>query len=178
METRTCILALASITLLLWTGAVRAQEVPQPLAGSCCGCMGQIRFGPGLDRLKISARVIPTSSAVIDPVLTGMTIDLSNANGTVFSATIPSGEFDDVNGGRKFVYENRAAFFTGGVASVFLRQQHDELGGYRLRIKAFGDLSSATLAEMTTDVAIGTSSFFNVGVWDELNTGWRERFPG
>ncbi len=173
------ILALAT-ALLLFTSvdSTQAQEIPQPLFGNCCGCKAQLRFRPGqsLDFLKIGGRVLPTATAIIDPVLSGMTLDLSNANGGLLSASVPPGAFIEKQGGQKFIYKNQAAKKNGGIQSAIIQERNDAHGGWLISIRAYDDLSGATLEEMSTTIVIGTSSFIDTSDWGPRRNGWRKKF--
>ncbi len=180
MRIRSSIFALAVGTFLLTLAPpVEAQEIPQPLLGSCCGCKSSVKIvaDPRLDTLKIGARIIPTVTAIIDPLTTGLSFELSNAGGTIMAGSVPPGAFLEKKSGQKFVYKNAAARKTGGIVSVVLQERFDSAGGWLISIRAFGDLSAATLPEMTTDIVIGTSSFFDNSDWTETPNGWRKKYP-
>jgi hypothetical protein len=175
---RTLGIALAlGITWLAAAPAAEAQEIPQQIRGNCCSCNSQIKFRNDLDLLRLGGRLIPTPAAVIDPLLTGMAVELSNANGTLASIVIPPGAFTEKPSGRKWVYKDPAAKASGGAFVVTLQERNDQLGGLILDLKYFGDLSGATLADMETIVVIGTSSFFDVGAWTQKSSGWRRFYP-
>lgn len=172
---RVLVAAVAAL-LATFAGPAQAQEIPQPLFGNCCSCKAQIRLNPnGNDVLKIGARVVPTATAVIDPIATGMSFELSNANGTIVSATIPPGVFEENRRGR-YVLRVKNARKTGGISNVTLQERNDQHGGWLISIKYFGDLSAATLAEMSTVITIGTSTFFDTSDWTARATGWRKKF--
>lgn len=175
---RTLRIALAlGITWLIAAPAAEAQEIPQQIRGNCCSCNSQIKFRKGLDLLRLGSRLIPTPAAVIDPLLTGMAVELGNANGTLASIVIPPGAFTEKPSGRKWVYKDPAAKASGGAFVVTLQERNDQLGGLILDLKYFGDLSGAVLADMETIVVIGTSSFFDVGAWTQKSSGWRRHYP-
>ena len=175
---RTLPIALAlGITWLAAAPAAEAQEIPQQIRGNCCSCNSQIKFRKDLDLLRLGGRLIPTPAAVIDPLLTGMAVELENANGTLASIVIPPGAFTEKPSGRKWVYKDAAAKASGGTFVVTLQERNDQLGGLILDLKYFGDLSGAVLADMETIVVIGTSSFFDVGAWTQKSSGWRRHYP-
>ena len=174
---RTLRIALAlGITWLIAAPAAEAQEIPQQIRGNCCSCNSQIKFRKGLDLLRLGSRLIPTPAAVIDPLLTGMAVELGNANGTLASIVIPPGAFTEKPSGRKWVYKDPAAKASGGAFVVTLQERNDQHGGWLISIKYFGDLSAATLAEMSTVITIGTSTFFDTSDWTARATGWRKKF--
>ncbi len=171
------VLALAT-ALFLFTSvdSSQAQEIPQPLFGNCCSCKAQVKILPAFDLLKIGARVIPTVTAIIDPVTSGMTVTLSNANGTLLTETIPPGAFVEKKAGVKFVYKDKSARKNGGVHTAVVQERNDQHGGWLITIRTYGDLAGATLAEMSTDVVIGSSSFFDTSDWTPRPNGWRKKF--
>lgn len=176
MRIGSSVLALATAAFLLTSvGSVQAQEIPQPLFGNCCSCKAQIKVLKANDILKIGARVVPTPTAVIDPVTTGMSVDISNANGAVMSAVIPPGAFEEKRPG-KFVYRDKTSRKNGGISNAIVQERNDQHGGWLISIKYYGDLSSATLAEMTTDIVVGTSPFFDTSDWLARPNGWRKKF--
>lgn len=178
MRLGSSVLALATAAFLLTSASsARSQEIPQPLFGNCCSCKAQVKFLSGLDLLKVGARIIPTPTAVIDPVVTGMTVVLSNLNGTILSVAVPPGGFVEKMGGRKFVYKDKAAKASGGIFTATLQERSDSVGGYIVSVKAYGDLSAATLADMTTQIVIGTSPFFDNSTWEQTSRGWKQSFP-
>jgi len=177
----TAVLVVSSAAFLLSSlGAVRAQEIPQPLLGFCCSCAAQIKFTPNPaapDILSFGARFVPNQGAIIDPVTNGMTFTLENANGVVFTETIPPLQFVEATSGKKFTFKNPAAKVSGGISSVVIQQRSDAIGGYSIEMRAYGDLSAATLSNMTTSIVIGASPFFDVGDWEQRSNGWRRKFP-
>jgi hypothetical protein len=45
-------------------------------------------------------------------------------------------------------------------------------------VKAYGDLSAATLATMSLQVTIGNDSFLNQSDWVPTGSGWKLVLPG
>ncbi|MBM4266023.1 MAG: hypothetical protein FJ144_05325 [Deltaproteobacteria bacterium] len=177
----TAVLVVSSAVFLLGSlGTVRAQEIPQPLLGFCCSCAAQIKFVPdpaAPDLLSVGARFVPNVGAIIDPFTNGMTFTLENANGVIFTETIPPFQFVEATSGKKFTYKNPAAKTAGGIASVVIQERSDAIGGFSIEMRAYGDLSAATLSNMVTSVVIGASPFFDVGDWEQRDNGWRRKFP-
>ena len=115
------------MTWLATAPTAGAQEIPQQIRGNCCSCNSQIKFRKNLDLLRLGARLIPTPAAVIDPLLSGMAVELSNANGTLASIVIPPGGFTEKPSGRKWVYKDPSAKTSGGAFVVTLQQRNDQL---------------------------------------------------
>ena len=154
-----------------------AQELPQQITRPCKHpCPNKITFesAPHLDSLELHARITPMVS--IDPATQPFTVSLSNANGTIFTATLNPGDFKVTNGGKRFIFRNLAARKTGGLFRVQIAERHDGPGGYRVDVLAYGDLSAATLPDMTTIIAVGPNGFFDNSPWDPRNHGWSHDF--
>jgi len=168
---------LLAATVLLVVSAVLAprpggaQEIPLPITRPCKHpCVNKILFasGPQLDKLELHARIVPATS--IDPAGETFVFELSNANGTIFSATLPPGAF--ATSKKRYIYRNPAARTAGGLYRVTISERHDANEGFRVDLLAYGDLSAATLADMTTIIAVGGDGFFNSGPWNQLKHGW------
>jgi hypothetical protein len=175
MRSTKLVLAATSLLALFAVLAPRtavAQELPLPIARPCKHpCLNKIIFGDSahLDKLELHARINPATS--IDPVSEPFTIEISNANGTVFTATLNPGDFV-ASGGQRVIYRNPAARSAGGLARVQIQPRHDANEGFRVDVLAYGDLSAATLADMTTIIAVGNDGFFNTGTWTQRSYGW------
>jgi hypothetical protein len=154
-----------------------AQEIPQPISRPCKHpCINKIRIAPDprLDGLELHARIIPTTD--IDPLTEPVTIEIQNVNGVVFTTTLPPGSFKSTNGGRRFLYRNTAARKTGGPFLIQIQRRNDALEGYRVDVHAYGDLSAATEAEMTTFIVVGTDNFIDTSTWEQRKYGWSVDF--
>ena len=154
-----------------------AQEIPTGITRPCvhpCPSRIQLVRDPRLDQLTLHARVLPQTS--IDPAFETFTIELANANGTLFTATLNPGQMRGLAGGGRVVYRNPAARRAGGVSRVQIAQRKDGPGGYRVDVVAHGDLSAATLAEMTVFLAIGDDGFFDTSTWNPRPSGWSHDF--
>jgi hypothetical protein len=175
------LLAATSLLLLLAVvapPAAVAQELPQPITRPCTHpCLNKITFenAPHLDKLELHARINPLSA--IDPASESFTVEIANANGTVFTATLNPGDLKATNGGKRFIYRNAAARGAGGLFRVQIAQRHDGLQGYRVDVLAYGDLSSATLADMSTFIVVGNAGFFDSSTWTPRVHGWSIDFP-
>jgi hypothetical protein len=155
-----------------------AQEIPTPITKPCNHpCVSQIRFkkDPTLDIWKLHARIIPISD--IDPPSEDVTLEISNVNDVIFAATLAPGDVRQAPGGRRFYFRDPTARLLGGVERLFITQRFDGIGGYRVDAVLHGDLSLATLAEMTVRIVIGNDPFVNTSVWLEHAYGWSVDFP-
>lgn len=153
-----------------------AQELPQPMDGNCCGCNGKIKFREKAkpDMVRVGTRVHPVSA--MNPFDEGFTFVLSNGSGTLFSETLAAGAVTEMPNGRRWVYKNSLAPSAGGIYSVTVQEASGSAGGVLIYVRAYADLSSATEAEMTTRIVIGTDSFVNTSDWNPRKNGWRHTF--
>jgi hypothetical protein len=166
---------LVALALLVAGTAVEvsAQEIPQPIVRPCKHpCLNKIRFARGLDKLELHAGLVPLTS--VDPGFETFAVEISNVNGTVFTATLPPGAILTTNGGNRYTYRNPAARTAGGIYRVVVTQKTD---GFRVDLIAYGDLSSATEADMATFIAIGDDGFFDNSTWLAKKNGWAVDFP-
>lgn len=159
-------------------GTAGAQEISQPITRPCKHpCPNRIRFAtaPRLDSLELHARVVPQTS--IDPAFESFFVELSDSNGVVFFAvSVGPGDMKDTNGGRRAFYRNAAARTSGGIYQVTIAQRHDAIGGYRVDVRAYGDLSGATSGDITTAITIGDDLFSNTSTWLPQQDGWAVDF--
>lgn len=155
---------------------VQAQEIPQQITRPCKHpCLNKIRFAPnGLDKLELHAGLLPLTS--MDPGFETFTVEISNVNGTIFTATLPPGAILTTNGGKRYSYRNPAARTSGGIYRVIVTQKKNAADGYRVDLIAYGDLSAATEAEMATFIVIGDDAFFDNSTWLARKDGWAVDF--
>lgn len=127
--------------------------------------------GPGpkaLDGLWF-VTAFPTGT-LVDPENEALTVTLSNADGTIYTTTLPAGSLIEQRG--YFRYTNPAARqTTGGFGKVKLYFTPD---GQNLRLyaQAYGDLSAATLADMTLTVTLGDDTVVSTATWNPTSNGW------
>ncbi len=148
-----------------------------------CDCLpigrdpGSIRFAPaaGNDLLSVHGSLAPETQ--ISPTTEDIKFLLSNANGKVYSLVIKGGDVKQL--GRNLLrYRNRlAAKERTGLARFDLRY-FPKRNNYTFVLKTYGDLSSATLADMSLEVVIGNDAFFNKSTWSKTPKGWVLVLPG
>ena len=166
---------LLAAAVLLASQAARAQELPLPITRPCSHpCVNKIELRPGLDRLTLHARIVPATG--IDPTAEPFTIELSDAGQTLFTATVPPGNFVETAAGRRWALRNPAARTTGGLFRVLITQRNDGAGGYRVDVVAYGDLSAATTPDMSLFLVVGDDGFFDAGPWTQRVYGWSRDF--
>jgi uncharacterized repeat protein (TIGR01451 family) len=141
-------------------------------------CVGGLRRDPASikfhgssrpnDRLQLNGLVIPRLPVNPDGLL--LTVRLSNTSGVIYEASLAGRSL--VTRGRSFKYRARhaATAVQGGIASLYIAPHRD---GYRVKVVAYGDLSRATLADMTLEILFGSQAYQNSGTWTQTRTGWR-----
>jgi uncharacterized repeat protein (TIGR01451 family) len=142
-------------------------------------CLGRFRRDPGTitfhgtsrpnDRLKVNG-VVVTRLPVSTEGLT-ITVRLSNANGVVYEATLDGGDLVAKGRQLKFRDRNAASAVEGGIG-IFRVSPH-RTDGYRVKVEAYGDLSAATLADMTIEILFGLETYQNSATWMSTPKGWR-----
>jgi hypothetical protein len=105
---------------------------------------------------------IPGDVFTIDPQGEGVSIELSNANGMIYQAMLPPNSFV-MRSATRFSFKDKTAV-TGvdpvgshaGLAQLAMKfRVVDGVSYLTFKIKAYGDLSAATLPCMTTQVTVG-----------------------
>jgi hypothetical protein len=170
-------LVMLGLATLLVAAPSRAQEIPQPISRPCKHpCPNKIKFAnaPRLDSIELHARIVPISS--IDPASEPVTVELSDPNGVLFTATLNPGDIKTTNGGKRWLYRNPAAKTAGGIYRLSIAPRHDVNEGYRVDVLAYGDLSAATDPNISTFIVVGGDSFFDNGPWTPHKNGWMRDF--
>lgn len=142
-------------------------------------CVNKIRFIGDLNKpdfFELHAIILPAPG--FDPGNQPFSVSMSNANGPIFSFTLPAGSLK--KGGDAFTYTNNNADVTGGVFKVKLAARDDVTGGYRLDIQGYSaNLQPATtipvdIPDMIAEFSIGGESWTSgVKTWDRKNFGWQ-----
>ena len=158
------------------TTVAEAQETPQPFAGNCCGCNGNIKYRDGSkpDLIRIGARVQPTSA--MNPFDDGFTFQLTNSGGTLFSQALSAFTMTESANGRRWTYKDKLAPVNGGLHTVTIQQASGLSGGFVIYVRAYTDMTAATEPEMTSSFVIGNDSFFDKSDWNRRKTNWRHVF--
>jgi len=97
-------------------------------------------------------------------------VELRNADGVVYVATLAPGEVEK-RSESSFLMRNAAARYDGGFSRFQIRKRTKRASS--ITFKAYGDLSAATLSEMTLTITIGAEEFRADGNWKQLANGWR-----
>jgi choice-of-anchor A domain-containing protein len=163
------------------TGAVTATPAPTPTplapADVCHhACPDTLKFGkaPKPDALLIRSAFPP--DLVLDPSNEPFTIVLRNANGVIYEGSLLPGDL--VRKGRMLQFLDRAAKKTppGTRDGLYKVQLKDANGaGMRVTIWAYGDMSTATLADMTIEIGLGDDTIASTDTWLVKKYGWMNR---
>ena len=109
-----------------------------------------------------------------DPSAEGFEVILRNERGLIYYGMLLPGEMAPKGKkGQKYDYKDKTAKTTGGIflARVKYKVVKGELN-MNFRIKAYGDLSSATEADMTFRLSIGNVGGFIRADWTRKKNGW------
>lgn len=149
--------------------AAQVQIVDEVIEG-CPHCPAKVTFRNGLDFYGVQGEIpLPAN---FNPTAGGLTISLSNQNGVIYSGTLLPGDL--VNKGRKWQFKDKAAKTGGGFRDGIFKVQMKlgKSGLWRIKAKAFADLSAATLPEMTINISIGGNVFARTAIWNQRAKGW------
>ena len=148
---------------------------------SACKGIGRtkakIRFAPGSqDQFMLRSQVV-VSAAVVNPIVDGFKLLLSNANGPIYRAELLPGDIVFRRPGRYRYIDRTAKAGPGerdGLAQVSIMvKEVDGQDMYVFRVKAWNDLSLATLSEMTLQVTgVDDVATLTTG-WGQRSNGWR-----
>jgi hypothetical protein len=129
-----------------------------------------------LDTLKMHA-YIPVDEAN-DPAKVGFAYSIYNVDGVVYELQLGAGDLVARGPGRRAYYYKDASARLGslpanGIERLRLRKrQRDGRSVYTFRLEARADLSNATKALMTTQVAIGRDGAALQSLWRRTPYGW------
>jgi hypothetical protein len=113
-----------------------------------------------------------------DPNATGITFELRNANGLIYSGSLPPGAWQEygVKNGypTRYGYRNKAAKTTGGIARCGMRFRNVQgEPSFTIQLEVYGDFSAATLQHMTTQwYGVGDIGVLSAD-WTQTNVGWK-----
>jgi len=122
------------------------------------------------DRLRVHGSFENDHS--IDPTSVVVGVRLSDANGVVYSASVPVGAMSErVTNERtffRFKDANAKSSPDGGIGAFKVSK---DARWYRVNVWAYGDLSAAT-SEMTMDIFFGHEQYTSSGRWKRTLRGW------
>ncbi|MDG2305044.1 MAG: hypothetical protein P8R42_10375 [Candidatus Binatia bacterium] len=158
------------------TSASAQDSAVVQLAGTeiegCPHCPVKVTFRRGgLDFLGLQGEVMLPNS--FNPTANSMTVSLSNANGTIYSGALMPGDL--ISKGHKWFFRDKGGKLgygsRDGIYTVKLKVAKSGL--WRVKIKAYSDLSAATLAEMTMELSFGSTNFGFTGTFTKKSKGWQ-----
>lgn len=168
---RSLALVLSAFAALALPGPARAAQGSLVSAcGGTIGCPNKINLKNPVDSLTFYALLGPASA--LDPGAEAFSLTLRNANGVVFTETLGGGQLRKQ--GRRWQFRDPNARQMGGFSRVTLRKKGT---GWRLTAIAHGDMSAATLAPMTVEIAIGDDTFATANTWSRREFGWLLHLP-
>ena len=148
---------------------------PPPDIGRPCShiCDSRIMFSDGTDPDRFAGSLLLDAPANCNPTTAPLRFRITNADGQVVNKKIPEGSL--VKHGSYWLYQNPAAKIAGGIGYVKVRQRKEAPFGWRVDLRVFGDMDSATLAKMTTSLRMCDYVAATTDDWSPLpdGGGWR-----
>lgn len=139
--------------------------------GGTIGCPNKINLRGAVNTITFQAKLTPTTP--LSPATETFAFMLSNAHGVIFAGSLSAGQLH--REGRRYQYRNQNARTVGGFSRVTLRPTKGS--SWRLTVIAHGNLSAATLATMSVDIAIGNDTFATINPWSPREFGWLLHLP-
>ena len=99
-----------------------------------------------------------------------ITVRLSNADGVIYETSLPGGSLVRSGHQLKFRDRNASRAVAGGLA-LFRISPHGN-DGDQVQVEAYGDLSKATLPDMTIEILFGSAIYQNSATWTPTRKGW------
>jgi cysteine-rich repeat protein len=127
---------------------------------------------PGPDYAKIQGGMEAAAVPSLSPGTEQFGFLFTNPNGVLFRIVLPPGALQP-RGTTAFKYFDANAKRIGGLFKVVLKLKH---GVYHVTVKAYGDMSAATVPTMTVQVLIGDDVYFTHATWLRTKTGWKFEF--
>jgi hypothetical protein len=138
-------------------------------------CVSSIKFGKNGCRYKLEGAF--TAGTPHDPLLENFSVLMTNIAGTLTSGTLPPGSFLQRGDVGHYIYRDRFAIRTGGFSKVRLYPDKGNPSITRFSVTMHDVCSTATTPFMTTQVVLGTETFYTEGDWTSLQSGWVTELP-
>ncbi len=126
-----------------------------------------------LDAFQMHAQFIPQTT--VEPGIDGFQVQITNASGIVYTGFVRGSDIQAHPKGKKFKFRDRGARrgrgFRDGIYYLVIKYKPNA-NKYAFRLRAFGDFSAATVAEMTTHVVIGNDGASITAPWRKVRHGW------
>ena len=131
--------------------------------------------GTGADFFKFHGRVA-VNPAVLNPLVDGFSVQLSNSSGIIYSGTLLPGDMIAKSAGRYF-WKDKSAKNGVGVRDGLFRvrgvvRKFDNSFFYTIKVKAYGDLSAAVEPTMTTQISGVNDVAVLTATWVQKKSGW------
>ena len=148
---------------------------PPPDIGRPCDhlCDSRIFFSDGVKPDRFSGSLLVNAPPGCDPSSDFFRFRISNADGTVINKKLPPGAIR--KRGNYWLYSNPAAKKAGGIGYVKVRERKEEPLGFRVDLRVYGDMDTATLAEMTMSLRMCGYVAATTDDWTPLpdGKGWK-----
>lgn len=143
----------------------------------CLHCPVKVKQRSGDDDFFAVAGELDVSQS-FDPSSNPFRVELSNANGTIYSGMLLAGDL--VRRGKKYDWRDRTAKTGPGLRDDLYKVQLKFMnyGVWKFKVMAFPDLSGATLPDMTIAITLDGNTYSYTGTFDAKKNGWQlRRFP-
>ena len=151
-------------------------SVQVPVAAAMVGCLhcpSKVVFRKNGPDFFSAAGWVELGSG-FDPSANVLQTELSNASGVVLLENLPAGSMHKSKA--KYWYRDKPAKVSGGYFKVRMKPGKGDLWQFKIRI--YGDLSAATVPDMTLRITFGSIVAQGSGTWGQRKDGWQlRRFP-
>lgn len=152
------------------TKVASESEPPPSSIGALDLSAGRIRFASSSpDQITLRGAIVPDTSD--DLANSPASIEVENSSGLLLAASLPAGALE--KRGAVYLGRDPLAGRTGGIGLLRVVQRTNHALSFALR--AYGDLSAATRADMTIRLTIGGRSYATSGTWRLRSNGWSWR---
>jgi hypothetical protein len=132
-----------------------------------------------LDEFSFHGRIEPETP--IDPTTEKVGVLITNEFGVIYRGELEPGVFEGRGGSARpwrFVDRKNAkkGLSQTGIARISI-YQYRATNLFVVNVHAYGDMSIATVPNMTLQFTVGDDSFQNTGTWKQTGYGWRLDFP-
>jgi len=136
-------------------------------------CDSRIFFSEGVDPDRFSGSLLIPAPPSCDPSSAPLRFRITNADGTVINKKLPEGAIR--KRGNYWLYSNPAAKRAGGIGYVKVRNRKQDPLGWRVDLRVYGDMDTATLAEMTMSLRMCDYVAATTDDWTPLpeGKGWK-----
>ena len=153
-------------------------RLPEDIINICQHtCLSKLQPKPrGLDRQFLQFATLPIPP--IDPAAAPFRVTISNANGLVYDAAIPTGSLVPSKGS-SWIYRDRTAAKLGGLSQVRIYRgvKNGNPDVFRVAVKSFGEMTNLGPDLITVEIEMGGRTFVTTTTWDLLKTGWVTWLP-